>query len=371
MIKRMLSLFLGAILAFCLASPALAEDCFFLSVDRLDMDQLRSDDYVAEHLSSDAAAICVQKYISDSPEFAAQVRLTLMQMDTQTLILDKNYGYQSGTFDSGTLYLPYAGNRTVPYLVTLYVGEWVYAMPFMHLQPRLQDNSACSYGVRLRDLNPALTQDWLMGTMVDLAALRTQGSMVIPLCASSSFWVGQATVTLQGDSLTVMLAFQSGASVDVYQCSIYCIRDVGSLTTVDPAYMTEPAYQVGQPMDVNGANTVLLYMPMQLSYDPASLSPMTYDPGDPALQQQWALWNQNLMEAQQTWLPEATQQGPQHGQESSWAPLPEAPPQAILEGEPPEEPIPEGQPLSEQPMEGMTVEGQFPQEGFPLPEGGL
>ena len=101
------------------------------------------------------------------------------------------------------IYLPYGGGSTVPYLVTLYVGDTVYAMPFMQLQPRLQFNSACTYGVRLRDLG--LSGDWLMGTMLNLTELRNVGMKEIPLCASNAFYIGSATVMMQGDYLSVQL----------------------------------------------------------------------------------------------------------------------------------------------------------------------
>jgi len=149
--RRMLSmkkrLFRTAILTLCLCLaglwclPALAEDSFTIDIDLLDMDRLNRDDYVARELSSPAQGVRVVKYISDSSELAAPVRLTIKQMDTGTLLFDKDYGFESHTFDSGVIYLPYTGERTTPYLVTLEVGSYIYAMPFMH-QPRQREAAA-------------------------------------------------------------------------------------------------------------------------------------------------------------------------------------------------------------------------------------
>lgn len=128
----------ASLLALCLSllsAAALAEDSFTIDIDLLDMDRLNSDDYVARELSSSAQGVRVVKYISDSSELAAPVRLTLTQMDTGNLLFDKDYGFAAHTFDSGVIYLPYTGERTTPYLVTLSVGNYTYAMPFMH-QPR-------------------------------------------------------------------------------------------------------------------------------------------------------------------------------------------------------------------------------------------
>ena len=172
--KAVLLTLLGCLLAGLVPATARAEDFFTLNVDMLDMDSLNQNDYVAANLSAACQGIRVLKTISTSSELAEPVRLSLTRMDTQTLLFDKDYGYQSRNFDSDVIYLPYGGGSTVPYLVTLYVGDTVYAMPFMQLQPRLQFNSACTYGVRLRDLG--LGGDWLMGTMLNLTELVRQAA---------------------------------------------------------------------------------------------------------------------------------------------------------------------------------------------------
>ena len=132
-------------LCFCLlcSLPALAEDSFTIDVDMLDMDRLNRDDYVAQELTSSAQGVRVFKYISDSSELAAPVRLQIKQMNTGKLLFDKDYGYQAHTFDSGVIYLPYADDGVTPCLDTLSVGNYIYAMPFMH-KPRTQDRPPVS-----------------------------------------------------------------------------------------------------------------------------------------------------------------------------------------------------------------------------------
>lgn len=306
--RKMISLLMA--LAFCLpvcagVLSAQAEGCFVINVDELDMTALRSDDYVAQYLSSQAQGIRVQKYISNTSELTARVRLTIQQMDNGVLVYDKNYDYQSGIFDSGDIYLPYVDNRTIPYLVTLYVEDWVYAMPFMQLQPRLMYNGACTYGVRMRDYDPSLTQDWLMGTMVSLDDLRMQGSLSIPIVASNAYVVGQASVTASGDMLSVELAFDTSANVEVESYSIYCITDVTTLQTAEPKAMSQQPYGLGEAIDVSGVDSVLLYIPLTISYDSAGLATLGYDlAGDPALQYQLGLWYANMAGATTTEQPE-------------------------------------------------------------------
>ena len=289
--KAVLLTLLCCLLAGLLPAPARAEDFFTLNVDTLDMDSLNQNDYVAANLSAACQGIRVKKTISASSELAEPVRLSLTRMDTQTLLFDKDYGYQSRNFDSDVIYLPYGGGSTVPYLVTLYVGDTVYAMPFMQLQPRLQFNSACTYGVRLRDLG--LSGDWLMGTMLNLTELRNVGMKEIPLCASNAFYIGSATVMMQGDYLSVQLSFYPEANVEVHGASVYVITNGASLTG-DPAYSGMAALSVGDWADVTGASTALLYLPMQVSYDPSGLPSLDYDEGSASTQEQLRLWQQNL-----------------------------------------------------------------------------
>lgn len=262
---------------------ALGEDCFTIDVDALDMDRLNSDDYVSLALSASAQGVRIRKYISQSSEVAAAVRLTLTQMDTRTLLFDKNYGYQSGTFDSGVIYLPYASGGTIPYLVTLYVGDYVYALPFMHLQRRMESNSACTAGVRLRDLDPAQSSDWLMGTMVDLDDLRREGSLTVDICASNSYVIGTASIYLHGSELDVDLHFSAAADVVLEDASLYVVTDGRVLADAH-------AYDVDDLINVAGANHALIYLPMELSYHPAGLPVFRYDQESALTQRQ--LWNE-------------------------------------------------------------------------------
>ena len=286
MLKRILPALTALLLALCLMPSAMAESCFTIDVDVLDMDRLNSDDYVARELTSSAQGVRVRKYISPSAEQAAPIRLTLTQMDSRTLMFDKDYGFQGGTFDSGVIYLPYVDDRTIPYLVTLYVGDYVYAMPYMQRQARLTHNGACTEGVRMRDLSPALGSDWLMGTMVDLSQLRQQGSRTVDVIASNSYVVGQASLSMSGSSLRVDLAFDAGADVEVNQFSLYVITDVAAYVNGQ-----RPAPSaLGEWVDVGGAQSALVYLPMQLSYDSAGLPAFDYSPD----QRQIALFEQSL-----------------------------------------------------------------------------
>lgn len=266
-----------------LLSAALAEDSFTIDVDALDLDRLSSDDYVAGKLSGSTQGIRVRKAVSASSEVASAVRLTLTEMDTRTVVFDKNYGFQSGVFDSGVIYLPYVSGRTVPYLITLYVGDYVYGLPFMHLQRRMESNSACTAGVRLRELDPAQSSDWVMGTMLDLDELRRGGSRTVDVCASNSYLIGTAVIALRGDELQVELRFSPSANVETESAELYVITDGNVLSTTRPR-------SLGSGADVSGASAALVYLDLIVSYDPAGLPSFRYREDEADAQQR--LWNE-------------------------------------------------------------------------------
>ena len=277
-VRRALCALCGLALLAVFCPDARAEGVFTIDVDALDMNSLRDGAYIEQNLAACAQGVRVVKRVSDNSEIAAAVRLTIIEAETGALILDKNYGYQSERFDSGALYLPYVDNRAIPYIITLYAGDWVYAMPFIRLQARLERNGACLYGARMRDLGAGARADWLMGTPLDLEALRAQGAMTLPLCASNLYVVGQATISLSGDQLTLSLAFVPGANVEVHACTVYCALDASSVSSADARGMDAPAFTAGQPIDVAGARYALLYVPMSISYDSSGLGVFSYDP---------------------------------------------------------------------------------------------
>lgn len=291
--KAALTVLVLCLLLVCSSAFAGDTDFFTLNVDGLDLTLLNDDQYVMTNLSSSAPGLRILKEVSPSSELAQPVRLTLMQMDTRTLLMDKDYGYQSMTFDSGVLYLPYSSNYSTPYLITLYVGDMVYGIPYLQTQPRLSYNTGCTFGPRLRDLNPLLSYDWPMGTMLDLDALRQEGIQQVDICASNYYTIGRATLTVENNCLCVMPEFFSQANPEIHGLSIYLITDCASLSC-DPAYSDLPIHVPGEQIPLGDASTALLYMPLSISYDPVGLSTFSYDLYDPALQRQIGLWDQNV-----------------------------------------------------------------------------
>jgi len=157
----------------------------------------------------------------------------------------------------------------------------------MHLQARLSYNGACTSGVRLRDLSASLGGDWLMGTMIDLNDLRSDGYMSIDLCASNQYVVGTAHVYMNGSELSVDVDFASSADVEINQSTVYVATDCAAFAKGQyPA-----AHDLGEWISVGGADSALLYLPMQISYNPAGLSSFYYNAD--AVRRQISLWDEN------------------------------------------------------------------------------
>lgn len=286
--KRFFLLYLLLCLLAFLPTAQADDGCFLMNVDALDMTRLNQNDYVQQYLAAQAQGLRVIKQIPG--EDAQPVRLSLVEMNGQTLVFDKDYGYQSHSFDSGAIYLPYLGGGTTPYLVTLYVGDMVYAMPFMQLQARLYNNGACTYGAHLYDYASYLGQDWLMGTMLDLDALRAQGYMAVDVCASNSYLIGQADIYYHDGRISVTLSLNPAANAELHSLSIYVNTQCAALSSA----MDGAAYSQGDWIPVGEASTALLYMPMTLSYDPSALSTYGYDLSHGYLLRQLELWQQNM-----------------------------------------------------------------------------
>ena len=294
--RKVFCLFLCLLLAVpAVWGSASAEDGFLIDVDSLDMEHIGDAAYINQHLTAQTQDIRVQKLISDSNEFAARVRLTIEQTETSTVIFDKNYGYVSGVFDSGNIYLPYVDNNAIPYLVTLSIEDWTYAIPFMQNQPKLQNNVGCTYGLRMRDYG--LSNSWVMGTMLDLNALRSQGGATVPLCASNLYIVGEAALSVNGDSLTVSLSFSPETDAAVANLRIYLIGSVSALSTVDSSAIGASAYGEGQAISIAGMDTALLYAPFTLSYNPTGLPEISAVDNSEQLNRQRALWDENQQAA--------------------------------------------------------------------------
>lgn len=124
------------------------------------------------------------------------------------------------------------------------------------------NNTVCSFGPQFRDIDPALTDLWYMFTPIDLSK---DGTQTFELIAGNMYVLGQAAVTVSGDSVTVTYSTVKGKNGHVYVKSEYLnfFTDLKSVTTVIPEEIG-PGFQFGKPIsiekDLNNDTNVLMFI---------------------------------------------------------------------------------------------------------------
>lgn len=280
------------------AGLALTETAFEINADQLDMDRVLEGDYIEENLAAKAQYISISYLV----EGEQQVTISVSLQETGEAVYQKNYGSISGNFTSDDIYLKYTDSQTVPYTITLKVGAEETTFPFLRQLMMLQRNNACTYGVRMQDVQPNLTKRLQMGTALDLEAIRSlPGSRVeIPLCASSKYVIGTVTVRVRDDNLRISMAFVDGLDITMHRQAMYLFTHPGRLTSLGERDLDHlHQYQVGTDVsilkDLKGADKVILYLPMEVTYDPNGLAQFTYDlAGEENLQNQLIIWQELL-----------------------------------------------------------------------------
>ena len=280
--------------ALLVIPAALAQDAFVIQVDKLDMSRLGDNEYVQEHLSAATQYIRV----SCALDGAKQVRLQVVRADTGGVVLDKNYGQVSGTFRSGDIYLKYSGSTTISYTITLTAGDKTYTFPFNRKLMMLNKNTACTFGVRIKNLDRSLTDAWTMATPLDLAEIAALpgGGKRIDLCASNMYIIGTVTVRVRDGVLRVSMQLEEDNNFEVEDQHLFLITSPAGWNSVDPKRLEQQEYEIGTDilLEENFKDTqyVVLYMPVKLSYDPNGLHRFSYNlKEDPELLRQLEIWD--------------------------------------------------------------------------------
>ena len=285
----------GCVLALCLLllmGYAAAEEVFVIPADRLDQSRLGDAAYIEQELTAATQYIRVTCDVGDETQ---GITLTVTRKTDGKTVHQKNYGNRSGAFRSDEVYLKYAGSGTVGYDITLTAGDRQWRFPFYRELMTLSHNTACSYGVRIRDAAPGVTKGWPMATVVDLKG----GSLSVPLCASDQYVIGTVEIRISGDQLTVSAKPREDIGLTVHSQRVYAIIDPGTLTGLDDGALgNQVAFKPGKSIsiskDLGGSRYVALYLAMEVSYDPNGLKTFSYDPG--SVSDQLFMWRQ-LQEA--------------------------------------------------------------------------
>lgn len=270
--------------AFMVVPAALAQDSFVIQADTLDMGKLTDSAYVGEYLSAATQYIRVTYALPG----ATQVRLKVVQKDTGNVVMDKNYGQVSGTFNSGDIYLKYSGSVTVPYTIALTVGDQTYTFPFFRKLMLLKNNTACTFGVRIKQLDRGLTDAWTMATPLDLQEIAALpgGIKRIDVCASNMYIIGTVSVRVQEGMLRVSLQLAEDNTPDsskfeILEQRLFLITSPLDWNSIDPRRLTGNEFEIGTDIPLEerlpGVQYAVLYLPIKLSYDPNGLDRFSYN----------------------------------------------------------------------------------------------
>lgn len=106
-----------------------------------------------------------------------------------------------GTFTSPEIFLDFRSSSTIPYRVELYADDaLLYTATVYRMLLELNGNTLCTRGIRFRDYNTAITDQWMMFTPVDLYAIPSNyGKKEIDLVASNMYIVGKFSIIRNGD----------------------------------------------------------------------------------------------------------------------------------------------------------------------------
>lgn len=287
------------LVALAVIPGALAQEAFVIQVDKLDMNRLNDSAYIGENLSAATQYIHVNCVL----EGTKQVRLQVVRADTGAVVMDKNYGQVSGTFRSGDILLKFSGSSTIPYTITLTAGDQTYAFPFYRKLVTLKNNTACTFGVRIKSLDKGLTDAWTMATPLDLEEIAALpgGVKRIDLCASNMYVIGTVTVRVRDGMLRVSMQLDEDENADESSFEItgqhlFLITSPSDWNSIDPKRLEEQEYEIGVDISLKDSlpdtKYVVMYMPIKLSYDPNGLNRFSYNQQEnPELIRELEIWN--------------------------------------------------------------------------------
>lgn len=124
------------------------------------------------------------------------------------------------------------------------------------------NNTVCSFGPQFRDVAPGLTDLWYMFTPVDLSR---DGTQTFELVGGNMYVLGQVSLTVLGDSVTVTYSTVKGKNGHIYMKSEYLnfFKDFKSVTTIVPEELGD-GFRFGESIsiqkDLDGDTSVLMFV---------------------------------------------------------------------------------------------------------------
>lgn len=199
-----------------------------------------------------------------------------------SIIYQRSYADQSGSFRSEDIYLPYNGGDTL-YSVSVSEGADVHAFTVTRVMPRLRDNAACSVGYPLSSLTGS--GSWKTVTLLDIQAL--EGSaMSVPLHASDAYTLGTVTFSVSDGMLTVSAAVDGGIDGSIDKAKVYVATSALEAQSLGTRDFSGAKGNLNSPISLGGSPYVAVYVNLTVSFDASGV------PGSPEtlLDGQEELW---------------------------------------------------------------------------------
>ncbi len=118
--------------------------------------------------------------------------------------------------------------------------------------------TVCSAGIRFRDLENPLTNEWYMFTPIDLSV---EGEQTFDLVAGNIHVIGKVTVLVQDGNVTVDYQLFNGQYVYIYEEFMTILPSLSSIEELD--FETLTAYEFGAPISIEetlGGDTKVLLL---------------------------------------------------------------------------------------------------------------
>lgn len=123
-----------------------------------------------------------------------------------------------------------------------------------------------SLGIRFRDLENPITNDWYMFTPVDLSV---EGEQTFDLVAGNRHYIGTATLVVEDGNVTVTWKLNNSWGINVHSEFMTILPSLSSVTELDFDAMTN--YPYGEPIsieeDLGGDTKVLLLLHNAVGYN--------------------------------------------------------------------------------------------------------
>jgi len=259
-----------------LALLALAICLVFTTASADDVLKIRIDSVA--YVETEKSYLCLQCELAEEND----VMLSVTDADGR-LVYQRNYGPCIGLFTSENIYLRMEDSAS-DYSIHLSSGATAYDLIVRKKVQRLKDNTACSVGLPLSQLNGR--SSWQSVTLLDWNTL-SSGPVTTPLHASGNVTLGNVTFSLSGNQLCVNASTDPLADCEITSSSVYVASTRSEVESLGTQNFHGIHTGLGSGIAWPDSSVIAVLVQLTVSYNPGNLpgSPQTTLSGQGALYQ--------------------------------------------------------------------------------------